>query len=81
MGGERIVNDIDDFLTLIQDELGLPIGVEDLSRTLDAVPGWDSVHLLSLLTLLEHRTGRRVPVAGLLEAPSLERIYALVMSE
>jgi len=74
------VNSIDDFLILLQDDLGLPVTGADVGAGLDRVPGWDSVHLLSLLTLLERTTGRALPLADALEAGSLEEIYALAVT-
>jgi hypothetical protein len=71
------VKDIDDFVTLLRDGLGLPLAAEDVDLSLDEVPGWDSVHLLWLLTAMEETTGRRVALPEVLEAPSLASIYAL----
>jgi acyl carrier protein len=71
------MNGIDDFIRLVQDELGLPVTAEHADRALDQVPGWDSVHLLWLLTALERSTGRRVSLPAVLEAGSLADIYAL----
>ncbi|MEU9080409.1 acyl carrier protein [Kitasatospora sp. NPDC004745] len=71
------MNSVDDLIALIQDELGLPIGTEDATASFDDVPGWDSVHLLWLLTALERETGRSLPLAALLEAPSLQAVYDL----
>lgn len=47
------MNTIEDFLQLIRDRLGLPVTEADASRSLDEIPGWDSVHLLWLLTSME----------------------------
>jgi acyl carrier protein len=69
---------IEEFVTLVRDELGLPVTAGDLGRQLDELPGWDSVHLLSLAALLERETGRTLPMADLFEAPTLERMYGLV---
>jgi acyl carrier protein len=69
------VNNIDDFIALVRDELGLPVTAGDASRGLDEIPGWDSVHLLWLLTALERETGRQVSLPDVLEAASLEQIY------
>jgi acyl carrier protein len=71
------VNTIDDFLDLVGTELGLPVSRDDVGRRLDEIDGFDSVLLLSLLGALERETGRPVPLAGVLEAPSLGRIYEL----
>ncbi|MGC0367616.1 acyl carrier protein [Rhodococcus sp. 27YEA15] len=68
---------IDDFVGLVNRELGLTVDVDDVQRNLDEVAGWDSVLLLTLLTALERETGRPVPFAEVLEADNLARIYAL----
>ncbi|OWV01459.1 acyl carrier protein [Micromonospora wenchangensis] len=67
---------VDDFVTLIRDELGLPVAVADLDSSLDVVAGWDSVHLLTLCTALERATGRPVSLPDVLAADSLAGIYA-----
>ena len=69
---------VDDFVALVQDELGLDITAADLSRGLDEVAGWDSVYLLALATAAEQRTGRPVRLPDLLDAASLADIYAAV---
>jgi acyl carrier protein len=74
------VNDIDDFVVLLRDEIGLPVTAEDTTRALDDVPGWDSMHLLTLLTLLERRTGQRISLPDVLQAGTLERIYELAVT-
>jgi acyl carrier protein len=74
------VNTIDDFLALLRDELGLPVTQQDMDLSLDQVAGWDSVHLLSLLALLERRTGHSVSFTDVLEATSLGGIYSLAVT-
>jgi len=74
------VNNIRDLIGLVRDELGLMITLDDIERELDELPGWDSMHLLWLVTQLEQRTGRSVTVIDVLEAPNLESIYGLVAS-
>ena len=73
------MNTIDEFLQLVRDGLGLPVTAEDAERGLDEIPGWDSVHLLWLLTSLEKRTGRSISMPEVLEASSLGQIYAVAM--
>ncbi len=75
------MNTMDDFVALLSEDLGLPITAEDTGLPLDEVPGWDSLHLLSLLTLLERRTGRVLSLADVLEACSLKDIYDLAVGE
>jgi acyl carrier protein len=70
--------ELNDFIGLIRDELGLEVTADDAQESLDQIAGWDSVHLLWLLTLIEQRTGRAVPLADLLEAGSLGEMHSLV---
>lgn len=70
---------VEDFVTLVRDELGLPVEAADLDRSLDSVAGWDSVHLLTLCSALERATGRQVSLPAVLEADSLAGVYAAVM--
>jgi acyl carrier protein len=70
---------IDDFMTMVRDELGLPLSADDADRHLDEVPDWDSVQLLSLLSLLERNTGRTISMPDVLEASSLNEIYRLAV--
>jgi hypothetical protein len=72
------VNSIGEFVALIRDELGLPLSVADADRELADLPGWESIYLIWLVTILEQRTGRNVSVIDLLEAPNLTYIYALI---
>ncbi len=73
------MNTIDDFLDLLRDEMGLEVTRQDAAGRLDQVAGWDSVHLLTLLALVERRTGRSVPLADVLEAGSLQELYSLAV--
>lgn len=74
------MNSIDDFVSLLRDEIGLPVSAADIESGLDQVPGWDSVHLLTLMMALETRTSRTIPMPELLEAPSLGHIYRLAVA-
>jgi acyl carrier protein len=69
------VNNVSGFIALVRDELGLPVTSDNLDTDLQSVPGWDSVHLLSLLMILERETGRRISMPDMLEAQTLGRIY------
>ncbi|MEU0990964.1 phosphopantetheine-binding protein [Streptomyces sp. NPDC005953] len=73
------MNSVEDFVALLRDELALPVAAEDLNSGLDSVDSWDSVHLLSLCTLLERETGRQISLAAALEAPSLAALYRLAV--
>jgi len=69
------VNTIDDFLTLVTEELGLPVTAEAADRHFDSLAGWDSLYLLTLLAALERRTGRQVSLPEMLKATRLRDIY------
>lgn len=73
------MNSIGEFVSLVHDELGLPVTVEDAARELNDIPGWDSMHLLWLVTILEQRTGRGLSVVDILDAPNLKYIYELAV--
>jgi hypothetical protein len=74
---EAPVESLDEFLEFVHEEIGLHVAPEDAHRSLDEVVGWDSVHLLALLTAMERRTGRQVSFASALDAKSFEEIYGL----
>jgi acyl carrier protein len=67
-----------DFIELLGEELGLQIRPADLDRSLDQLPGWDSVYLLRLSSALERRCGRRIPLPKMLAAGDLGSILQLV---
>ncbi|MEU6467423.1 acyl carrier protein [Streptomyces sp. NPDC046976] len=69
---------IDDFIAIIRDEIGIPVAVDDVGRHFDQLPGWDSVYLLQLLTVLERETGHRISLPDVLDCPDLKSVYALV---
>ena len=74
------MNTIDDFLAILRDELGLQVSTQHAGLNLDQVTDWDSVYLLSLLTILERRTGRSLQLADMLEAVTLEEMYAVAVA-
>lgn len=74
------MNTIADFVTLVRDELFLPVTVETVGVEFDRLEGWDSVLLLTLLTVLERETGRRISLPDLLEAPSLRHVYDVAVT-
>ncbi|WP_448316711.1 HAD-IIIC family phosphatase [Streptomyces sp. CO7] len=74
------VKTVEDYVELLRDELALPVTADDIGRPLDEVTAWDSVHLLTLCTLLERETGRPLSLADVLEAPSLEAVYRLAVA-
>jgi acyl carrier protein len=71
------VRSIGEFITLVRNELGLPVTVDDAIRDFHEIPGWDSMHLLWLVAILEQQTGRSLSVIDLLDAPNLEYIFKL----
>jgi acyl carrier protein len=66
------------FAELIQEEIGLDIGVDDLAVGFDQLPQWDSVHLLAIIVTLEKASGKRLSLPDFLSAGTLADIYELV---
>ncbi len=69
------MNSMDDFLELIRDGLGLSVTANDTGCALNEILGWDSVHLLWLLTAMEKETGHPISLPDLLEATNLNELY------
>lgn len=74
------MNDVEDFVALLRDELGMAVTREDLDKHLDQVADWDSAHLVELVTLLERETGRGVSVPDVLSASSLAEIHRIAVA-
>ena len=74
------MNSMAEFAGLISDHIGIRIGTADLHRKVEEVPGWDSVHLMWLLTVLERETGRRLSLPAVIEAPTLADVYELAVT-
>ena len=74
------MNSLADLAALIRDQMGIPVTEADMTCSLTQLPGWDSVHLLWLHTVLEHATGRQILMPDLLEAPDLASIYELAVA-
>ncbi|MEU0526589.1 phosphopantetheine-binding protein [Streptomyces niveus] len=71
---------LDDYVLLINDEIGMPLAPEQVAADFDELPDWDSLHLLKLVTALESAIGHKVPVGEILQARSLKEIYELAVS-
>jgi len=65
-----------DFVELVEAETGLPLDTADLATGFDDLPGWDSVHLLKVLSALEAEHGITLQIAQLLDAKSLGDLHA-----
>jgi hypothetical protein len=74
------MNDVNDFIVLVREELGLPIEPEVLDTAFDDLDSWDSVHLLKLLGVVESASGKSVSVPRVLRARSLREVYEVVSS-
>ncbi|NBM17274.1 acyl carrier protein [Streptomyces sp. GC420] len=71
---------LDDYVRLVNDEIGMPLSADQVAADFDELPEWDSLYLLKLVTALEPATGRKVPVGRVLEARSLKEIYDLAVT-
>lgn len=75
------VDTLDGFLAAIGDELGLDATRDEAHGSLTDLPRWDSLHLLRLVALMEDETGRRLPLAEILQARTLAQIHAVVVRQ
>lgn len=73
------MKDVEDLIGLVRDHLGLPLTAEDADTELDRLAGWDSLHVLWLITVLEREAGARISLPELIEATSLRNIYELAV--
>lgn len=73
------MNSLDEFVAIVRDEIGLAVTADDVGRSLDELPGWDSVHLLTLLLAMERSTGRRISMPDVLQAENLRQLYTLAV--
>jgi acyl carrier protein len=71
---------IEEFVELLRDQFGLHVTSDDVDKSFDELPNWDSLHLLWLVMLLERRTGREISMPDVLEAPNLKHIYTLAVA-
>jgi acyl carrier protein len=69
------MNSVIDLVDLIQDVLELPITEEDINTNFDDLGGWDSLHLLRLITSIESQIGKRVSVPAMMKARNIREIY------
>ncbi|MEY9870878.1 acyl carrier protein [Streptacidiphilus sp. MAP12-33] len=67
----------DDYVNLLRDLVGFPVSPDELDTPFDMLNGWDSVHLLKLVTAIERESGVRLAVARVLEAQTLNEIFGL----
>jgi hypothetical protein len=72
--------DIEGFIALLRDELGMDVAADDIGKGLDELPDWDSAHLLWLLTALERGTVTPLSLPDLITAGSLQEIYTLAVA-
>lgn len=67
----------DDFISIVRDQLRLPLANADLENDFDQEVNWRSIHLVRLFVEVEKKTGQRVPVARLFEERTVRGIYDL----
>ena len=72
------MKDLDRFLELLRDELGLPLSAQQLDMPFAELEAWDSVHLLRLIGVMEETLGRPVSVPALARAGSLREVFEAV---
>ncbi|MEU5095332.1 MULTISPECIES: acyl carrier protein [unclassified Streptomyces] len=70
---------LDDYVRLVDEEIGIPLAAGQVAADFDELPDWDSLYLLKLVTALETAVGRKIAVGKVLEARSLKEIYELAV--
>ncbi|MTD58508.1 phosphopantetheine-binding protein [Amycolatopsis pithecellobii] len=71
---------LDQFLTLLREEVGLTVSADDVGLDFDQLPGWDSALLLHLVTVLERTTGKPLSLPDVLGSRSLSALYDLTVA-
>jgi acyl carrier protein len=71
---------LDSFVDLVRDQLGLAVTIDNVGADWDQLTGWDSVHLLALLTVLERETGKPLSLPDVLATNSLADVYLLAVA-
>ncbi|MFY1698608.1 acyl carrier protein [Solwaraspora sp. WMMA2101] len=70
----------DRFITIVRDELKLPLTDPDLEQAFDQPIRWRSVQRVRLYAALEKETGRRIPVGRLFEEQTVAGVYQLFVA-
>jgi acyl carrier protein len=70
-----------DFISLVRDELKLPLANADLDADFAQPLSWRSIHVVRLAVSLEKRTGHKIPIGDLFEQRTPEGIYALLTAQ
>jgi len=68
----------DQFVSIVRNELDLPLTSDDLELEFDQIVSWDSMHMLRLVMAIEQETGQRLKVGQLMADRSLAAIYGRV---
>lgn len=68
----------EEFIAILDEEIGFSISMEDLKVGLDSLADWDSIMLLRLQLILERKLRRRIALPKLLEARTIEAIFEAV---
>ncbi|WP_019358475.1 acyl carrier protein [Streptomyces sp. AA1529] len=71
---------VEELIQLANTHLGTALAPADAERELTELAGWDSVHLLRLIGLLERTLDRPVPVDAVLQARSLRDIWSAAVA-
>ena len=74
------MNDVTEFITLIEEVLEIPILEKDLDTSFDNLEDWDSVQLLRLINSIETKTGHQVSISSILTAQNFREIYESIQT-
>jgi acyl carrier protein len=68
----------EEFLAILDEELGFAISAEDLKADVGNLAGWDSVMLLRVLLVFEKKLNRRISLPRLLEARTMAAVFEVM---
>jgi len=68
-----------DFVQLLDEELGLTLTLDDLDKEMTHLAEWDSIQLLRLHGVIEKKTGRQLPMSALFSLHSLGAVHSFLM--
>lgn len=70
----------EEFVAILDEELGFAISGDDLQSDVGNLIGWDSVMLLRVQVVFEKKLDRRISLPRLLEARTMAAVFDVVES-
>jgi acyl carrier protein len=68
----------EEFVAILDEELGFTISATDLKADVGNLTGWDSVMLLRVQVVFEKKLNRRISLPRLLEARTMAAVFEVM---